>query len=333
MRSQYPVLVTGGAGFVGSHACKALARAGYGPVVYDSLVGGVAEAVQWGPLEKGCLSERDRLLSVFDRYRPVAVLHFAGFIEAGESVHAPRRFYRNNVALTLALLDVMRASGVDILVFSSSAAVYGMPDAVPIPENHPLHPVSPYGWTKAMVEQMLADAAAAEGLRYAALRYFNASGAHPDGDLAENHAPETHLIPLAIQAAFGARPPLSVFGTDYDTPDGTCIRDYVHVCDLADAHVLALRHLLEGGDSLVVNLGVGRGASVRDVVDTVGAVTGRPVPTMVAPRRPGDPAVLVADPRRAEGLLGWRPRYTVLSDHVAHAVAALRSRPAALSPG
>jgi UDP-glucose-4-epimerase GalE len=320
------VLVTGGAGFVGSHVCKALDAAGYRPVVYDSLVNGVRDAVRWGPLEVGALGDRRALDAVLARHRPVAAIHFAGFIEAGESVRDPRRFYANNVTESLILLDALRTAGIGTLVFSSSAAVYGNPAQVPIPEDHPIAPVNPYGWTKAMIEQVLSDVAGAEGLRFAALRYFNASGADPDGELAENHDPETHLIPLAIQAAFGRRDALHVFGTDYDTPDGTCVRDYVHVSDLADAHVAALSYLREGGPSTALNLGTGRGASVREVIRTVEAVTGRPVPAADAPRRAGDPAVLVADPGRARAVLGWSARFTDLRDHVAHAAAALQAR-------
>src|SRR3954453_19995771 len=292
------VLVTGGAGFVGSHTCKALARAGFRPVVYDDLSNGVREAVRWGPLEVGALEDEARLADVIARHKPVAVLHFAAFIEAGESVREPERFYQNNVAGTLALLRATRGAGIDKLVFSSTAAVYGNPEVTPIPESHPLRPVNPYGRSKLMVEQILADVAAARGLRYAALRYFNAAGADPDGELGENHQPETHLIPLVLQAAYGQRPDITVFGTDYDTPDGTCVRDYVHVADLAEAHALALRRLLGGGESLVANLGTGRGFPVREMIDTVGRVPGRPIPVKPAGRRPGDPAVLVADATR-----------------------------------
>ncbi len=321
-----PVLVTGGAGFVGSHCCKALAKDGVLPVTYDSLVNGDRAAVRWGPLEVGDLADRSRLRAVIDQHAPRAVLHFAGFIEAGESVRDPQRFYANNVAGTLALLEVMREAGLRLIVFSSSAAVYGNPDTVPIPETHPIRPVNPYGWTKAMTEQMLADIGRADGLRYCALRYFNASGADPGGDLAETHDPETHLIPLAIQAAHGRRSVLHVFGADYDTPDGTCIRDYVHVSDLAEAHVRALRHLLDGGETLVANLGTGRGASVREVIRAVERATGRAVPHRDAPRRAGDPARLVADPGYASAILGWRARFTDLTDHVTHATRALTAR-------
>ena len=320
------VLVTGGAGFVGSHACKALARAGYRPVVYDNLSNGVAEAVKWGPLEIGDLHDAARLAAVVDRHKPLGVLHFAAFIEAGESVGAPARFYRNNVAGTLALLGVMRAAAIDKIVFSSTAAVYGEPEVTPIPETHPLRPVNPYGRGKLMVEEILRDVSAADGLGYCALRYFNAAGADPDGELGENHDPETHLIPLVLQAAYGLRPEIAIYGTDYDTPDGTCIRDYVHVSDLAAAHVLALRRLLDGGENLVANLGTGRGYSVREVIDTVEEVTGRAIPVREAGRRPGDPAVLVAEAGQARRSLGWQPSYETLFEQVTHAAVAVGPR-------
>ena len=316
------VLVTGGAGFVGSHTCKALARAGFLPVTYDNLSNGVVEAVKWGPLETGNLHDEARLAAVVARHKPVGVLHFAAFIEAGESVREPARFFQNNVAGTLALLRVMHLAGIDKIVFSSTAAVYGEPEVTPIPETHPLRPMNPYGRSKLMVEEVLRDVSAAEGLRYCALRYFNAAGADPDGELSENHDPETHLIPLVLQAAYGLRPEIAIYGTDYDTPDGTCIRDYVHVSDLAAAHVLALRRLLGGGENLVANLGTGRGYSVREVIDTVKDVTGRAIPVREADRRPGDPAVLVAKVDHAQRDLGWRPEYEKLFKHVKHAVMA-----------
>lgn len=315
------VLVTGGAGFVGSHACKALTHSGYRPVVYDDLSNGRQDAVRWGPLEIGAIEDEGRLIQVMRRHQPVAVLHFAAFIEAGESVRAPDRFYRNNVAGTLALLRAMRSVGLSHLVSSSTASIYGNPDCSPIPESHPLRPVTPYGRSKWMVEQILADHDAAFALRYTTLRYFNAAGADPDGELGENHSPETHLIPLVLQAAYGHRPDIAVFGTDYDTPDGTCVRDYVHVADLADAHVLGLRRLLGGGDSVVANLGTGQGFSVREVIDCVGRVTGRPITVRVAPRRPGDPARLVADATLARQIFGWRPNHPSLDSQIRHAAA------------
>lgn len=301
------VLVTGGAGFVGSHAAKSLARAGYLPVSYDDLSNGSRDAVRWGPLEQGSLEEAARLAEVLDRYRPIAVLHFAAFIEVADSMRDPVRFYRNNVGGSLALLHAMLAAGIEALIFSSTAAVYGEPHTTPIPESHPLAPINPYGVGKMLVERIIADAHAAGGPTFCALRYFNAAGADPDGELRENHRPETHLIPLAIDAALGKLPEISVFGEDYPTEDGTCIRDYSHVSDLADAHVLALERILEGGEPLVANLGTGAGSSVREVLSTVGTVTGRPVPVRTGPRRAGDPATLVADPSRAMRELGWRP--------------------------
>ncbi len=315
------VLVTGGAGFIGSHACKALARAGFLPVTVDDLSGGAEHAVRWGPLQRCDLRDRAGLDAVFRRHRPVAVLHFAGVIAVGESVAVPGKYYDRNVTTTLVLLEAMRAHGIDALVFSSSAAVYGDPECTPIPESHPLRPVNPYGRTKVMAEQMAADFAAAHGLRSLALRYFNASGADPDGELGEDHEPETHLIPLALEAAAGTRT-LSLFGTDFATPDGTCVRDYVHVADLAEAHVLAVRALLSGrAGADALNLGNGTGFSVRQVIDTVRAVTGRPFEVVTAPRRAGDPPMLLADSTRARAELGWRPRYPALADQVAHAFA------------
>ncbi|MBF0332436.1 MAG: UDP-glucose 4-epimerase GalE [Alphaproteobacteria bacterium] len=313
------VLVTGGAGFVGSQTCKALAARGWRPVVYDDLSNGHEWAVQWGPLERGDIRDRARLAEVLARHRPVAVLHFAALIEAGESVKDPARFWEVNVGGSLALLAAMREAGLGELVFSSTAAVYGDPRRLPIPEGHALDPVSPYGRGKLAVERVLADYAAAYGLRWTALRYFNAAGADPDGLLGEAHRPETHLIPLALQAAAGRRAEIAVFGDDWDTPDGTCLRDYVHVVDLAEAHLLALDRLAGGGDSAAFNLGNGEGFSVRQVIDTASRVTGRPVPQRQAPRRPGDPARLIADAALARRELGWRPARPALDDMIADA--------------
>ncbi|MGH2952378.1 MAG: UDP-glucose 4-epimerase GalE, partial [Solirubrobacterales bacterium] len=255
------VLVTGGAGYVGSHTCKALAAAGHEPVVYDSLARGQRGAVRWGPLEVGGLGEVARLSEVFRRYRPVAVLHFAAYIAAGESVEQPGAYYRNNVTGSLALLDTMLEHGVDLMVFSSTAAVYGNPQTIPMPETHAKQPINPYGWSKFMVEQILSDHSVAHGVRSVALRYFNAAGADSDGEIGECHDPETHLIPLVLQAAFGKRPSFTIFGTDYDTHDGTAIRDYIHVTDLAVAHVAALDYLFSGAQSTALNLGTGQGHS------------------------------------------------------------------------
>lgn len=314
------VLVTGGAGFVGSHACKALARAGFLPVAYDDLSNGVRDAVRWGPFERGELADETRLAAVVHRHRPVGVLHFAAATEIGLSISQPERFYRANVGGTLSLLRVMGDAGMDKIVFSSTCAVYGESDVMPIPETHILRPMNPYGRGKLMAERILEDVSAARGVAYCALRYFNAAGADPDGELGENHDPETHLIPLVLRAAFGLRSDVSIFGTDYPTPDGTCIRDFVHVSDLADAHVAALRRLMDGGGNLVANLGTGRGHSVREVVAMVERVAERRVPVRLAPRRVGDPAVLVAGAAVAKAALGWTPRFPDLSDQVWHAM-------------
>jgi UDP-arabinose 4-epimerase len=304
------VLVTGGAGYIGSHACKALAQAGYRPVVYDSLVYGHEWAVKWGPLERGDILDAERLAEVFAKHRPAAVMHFAAFAYVGESVTDPAKYYRNNVVGTLNLLEAMRAAGVGNLVFSSTCATYGVPAETPIREDMPQAPINPYGASKLMIERVLADYAAAYGLKSMALRYFNAAGADPDGEVGEDHEPETHLIPLALDAAAGVGPELTLHGDDYATPDGTCIRDYVHVSDIADAHVLALK-ALEAGKALELayNLGGGAGASVSEVIAATTRVTGRPVPLTVGPRRPGDPPVLVADASLAAADLGWRPRH------------------------
>ena len=313
------IVVTGGAGFIGSHTCKALAREGFTPVVYDSLARGHDWAVRWGPLEKGDVNDLGRLTDVLARHRPAAVVHFAGLISVGESVADPLLYYRENVGGTLSLLEAMQTSGINRLVFSSSAAVYGIPDKVPIPETAPLAPINPYGASKHMVERLIADTAAACELHWAALRYFNAAGADPDGEIGEAHDPETHLLPRALMAAAGQLPQFEIFGDDYDTPDGTCIRDYIHVADLAAAHVGAVRHVIAGRPSEAVNVGTGSGYSVRQVVDAVKRVTGRDFPCPIGKRRDGDPARLVADARRAGELLGSRPRYSSLDDMVSHA--------------
>lgn len=310
------VLVTGGAGYIGSHACKALARAGYLPVAYDNLVHGHRDAVKWGPLEEGDIADRSRLDAVIVRHRPAAVMHFAAHAYVGESVGDPGKYYRNNVAGSLHLLEAMRDHGIDRMVFSSTCATYGEPQRLPLGEDHPQHPINPYGASKLMVERMLADFGAAHGLRSTCLRYFNAAGADPDGEIGEAHDPETHLVPLLLQAAAGARPHVTVFGEDYPTADGTCVRDYIHVTDLADAHVLALRALEPGRGSSVYNLGNGRGFSVREVVEAVRRVTGREVPVVVGPRRDGDPPVLVGDASRIRAELGWEPALGALDDMI-----------------
>jgi UDP-arabinose 4-epimerase len=310
--SRPTLLVTGGAGYIGSHACKQLDRAGFEPVTFDNLARGHRELVKWGPLEVGDLADVCRLIEVVERYRPVAVMHFAALAYVGESVREPLEYYRNNVAGSANLLQAMQRMEQPLIIFSSTCATYGEPDAVPIREDHPQRPVNPYGRSKLMVEQMIADMARAHGYGYVNLRYFNADGADPDGETGELHEPETHLIPLALQAAAGHGPQLQVFGEDYPTPDGTCIRDYIHVTDLADVHVLSLQHLLGGGDSASLNLANGNGFSVREVLEAVERVAGRPVPHEVAGRRPGDPPMLVGDATLARRILGWRPRYADL---------------------
>lgn len=313
------VLVTGGAGYVGAHGCKALNKAGYRPVVYDNLVYGHEDAVLWGPLERGDIADRTRLDAVFEMHHPIAVMHFAAFAYVGESVADPGKYYRNNVCGTLTLMEAMLAHGVDKMVFSSTCATYGEPRQVPIREDEPQQPINPYGRSKLMVEQMLADFERARGLKSVMLRYFNAAGASPDAEIGECHDPETHLIPLALDAAVEKGPALTVHGEDYPTPDGTCVRDYIHVGDLADAHARALKYLEDGGATRAFNLGTGAGVSVREVLDAVERVTGRKVPHHVGARRPGDPPVLVADTSRAGVELGWAPTMSDIDTIIATA--------------
>ncbi len=301
------ILVTGGAGYIGSHACKALGGAGYLPVAYDNLSRGHRELVRWGPLEEGELSDSRRLGEVLRKHRPIAVMHFAAFTYVGESVRQPLLYYANNVGGALSLLAAMQEAGVDTIVFSSTAAVYGDPRRVPLSEQDPRQPVNPYGRGKRLIEELLEDQAAARGLRHASLRYFNAAGADQGGETGEWHQPETHLIPLVLQAALGQGPPLVLYGDDYDTPDGTCIRDYVHVSDLAQAHLLALEALRAGRPGGAFNLGSGEGYSVHEVIQACRRVTGRSIPVTIGPRREGDPPRLVADATRAREQLGWRP--------------------------
>jgi UDP-glucose-4-epimerase GalE len=304
------ILVTGGAGYVGSHACKALATAGNTPVVYDSLGRGHREFVRWGPLEVGDVGDGARLDAVFARHRFDAVMHFAALAYVGESVHDPALYYRNNVGGTLELLEAMRRAGVKRLVFSSTCATYGVPERMPITEDLPQQPINPYGMSKLVVERMLRDYDAAYGLRSVSLRYFNAAGCDPDGEVGEDHDPETHLIPRVLMAADGLLPYVEIFGTDYPTSDGTCQRDYVHVSDLADAHVRALDYLRRGGTTTALNVGTGHAFSVREVIAAAERVTGRRVPWLAAGRRAGDPPVLVAEAMRARAALGFAPRFT-----------------------
>jgi UDP-arabinose 4-epimerase len=304
------VLVTGGAGYVGSHACIALRDAGFTPVTYDNLSRGFRALARFGPYEEGNILDDERLVEVLEKYKPAAVMHFAAFAYVGESVDLPLDYYRNNFSGALSLLRAMRTCGVDKFVFSSTCAVYGTPKTQPMPEDLPLAPINPYGRSKLMVEQVLQDASAAYGLRSVSLRYFNASGGHPSGEIGEMHEPEPHLIPRALMAANGEIDAIDIFGTDYPTPDGTAIRDYIHVCDLADAHVSALRYLSEGGETTSLNLGTGRGQSVREILDSVRRVTGREAPSRIAARRPGDPPMLVADPSAARRVLRFAPKWT-----------------------
>jgi UDP-arabinose 4-epimerase len=313
------VLVTGGAGFIGSHTCKALRSAGFSPLSYDNLSRGNAEAVKWGELVIGDIVDGHLLRETLKRHRPSAVIHFAAFAYVGESTENPELYYRNNVAGTLALLEAMRECDVRHIVFSSSCAVYGVPAIVPIPETSPLNPVNPYGATKMMCERILSDCADAFSMNWIALRYFNAAGADPDGEIGECHVPETHVIPLLLDAAAGEREAFTVFGTDYPTADGTCVRDYIHVSDLADAHVLALRNLLQGGESEALNIGTGRGWSVLELIDIARRVTGRSIPIRCGPRRLGDPPALVSDPTRSRERLAWWPRYPDVAQQIAHA--------------
>ncbi|MBZ5607402.1 MAG: UDP-glucose 4-epimerase GalE [Acidobacteriia bacterium] len=310
------VLVTGGAGYIGSHTAKCLAQSGFQPVVVDNLGRGHREAVKWGPLIEADIADRKALDSVFERYPIQAVFHFAAFAYVGESMQAPDLYFRNNVFGTLALLEAMRARQVRNIVFSSTCATYGNPVKIPISEDHIQDPVNPYGESKRMVERLLHWYGVSYGLRSVALRYFNAAGTDPDGELGEDHDPETHLIPLAISAALGLTKALEIYGTDYETPDGTAIRDYLHVTDLAEAHLAALRYLDGGGSSTAFNLGTGRGYSVREVTAMVEQVSGRKVPVREVGRRAGDPPCLIADAAKSASMMGWRPHHSSLEEIV-----------------
>lgn len=316
------VLVTGGAGYIGSHTVFLLEKAGYHVVIVDNLVYGHQDLVKSAlnaELIVGDISDRSLLDTVFKQYSIDAVIHFAAFAYVGESVTHPRKYYRNNVAGTLTLLEAMVDAGVNSIVFSSTCATYGIPESVPITESQPQRPINPYGASKLMVERMLADFDQAYNLRHVIFRYFNAAGAHPDALLGEDHWPETHLIPLVLQTALGLRPSISVFGTDYPTPDGTCIRDYIHVMDLAQAHVLGLEHLLGNGQSDTFNLSNGNGFSVQEVIQTAREVTGKSIPVEHCPRRPGDPPILVGSQEKARQVLGWQASYPKLYDIIQHA--------------
>lgn len=315
------ILVTGGAGYVGSHACKALARHGHLPVTYDNLSRGHAKAVRWGPLEIGDLADRNRLEETLKRWQPEGVMHFAAFAYVHESMSDPGLYYRNNVAGTLTLLEAMRAAQVNRLVFSSTCATFGSPSVTLIGEETPQNPINPYGASKLMVERILRDHAAAHGLQAVALRYFNAAGADPEGEIGEDHDPEPHVIPLAIAAGQGRGPAFRILGTDYDTPDGSAIRDYIHVCDLAAAHVAAMDRLRANGREAfeAFNLGTGTGTSVLELLAAVERMAGRKIPAERHPRRPGDPPRLVADPARAMEVFGWTPEMSGIDSIIATA--------------
>ena len=313
------VLVTGGAGYIGSHACKALRAAGYTPVTYDNLSTGWQDAVKFGPFEQGALSDRARLDEVFAKWQPAAVMHFAALSQVGEAMAKPGLYWRNNVEGSLTLIEAACAAGCLDFVFSSTCATYGEHDNVVLDENTPQDPLNAYGASKRAVENILRDFGASHGLKSVIFRYFNVAGADPEGEVGEYHRPETHLIPVMLEAVDGKRPGLTVHGTDYDTPDGTCIRDYVHVMDLVDAHILGLRWLQDGKESRVFNLGTGRGFSVREVIDAAGHVTNMAVPCTDGPRRAGDATKLVSGSTRADEELGWTPGRSTMPQMIADA--------------
>ena len=311
-KDRLPVLVTGGAGYIGSHCCKELSRRGYLPITIDNLVYGHAESVKWGPFYHGDVADEMLLDRIFSENDIRAVMHFAAYTYVGESVQDPRKYYTNNLRTTITLLDKILQHAVSCCIFSSTCAVYGLPQSVPIDENHPMDPINPYGWSKYMIEQILVDYSWAYDLRFLSLRYFNAAGADPQGEIGEDHKPETHLIPLILDVAKGKREILEVFGNDYDTADGTCVRDYIHVTDLAEAHVKGLEKLLGGAPGGFVNLGAGDGYTVLEVIERAVAITGREIPYKIVARRPGDPAVLIASNAKAKKALGWGQGYSDL---------------------
>ncbi len=313
------ILVTGGAGYIGSHACKALSAAGFTPVTFDNLVYGHSESVRWGPLVNADLLNQDAIRLAISEYQPVAVMHFAAFAYVGESVENPGKYYRNNVVGSLNLIEAMRDAGVDKIIFSSTCATYGMPQQDLISEAHSQHPINPYGSSKLMIERVLRDFDHAHGIRSICLRYFNAAGADVDAEIGEDHDPETHLIPLVLDAAAGSKESVTMHGDDYATPDGSCIRDYIHVSDLADAHVLALLSLLNGAESAAYNLGNGHGYSVREVIAAARNITKKEIPVTIGPRRAGDPPRLVGDATLIKQALGWSPRFSDLNDIIGSA--------------
>ncbi len=313
------IFVTGGAGYIGSHCCKEFAAQGWKVVVYDNLKHGWAEFVQWGELVEGDILDRERLQAAMAVAKPDVVAHFAALISVGESVADPALHYRNNTLGTFNILESMRAVGVDKIIFSSTAATYGLPEQAPMPEDHPQKPINPYGWSKFMVERMMADYASAYGLRFAALRYFNAAGASPDGEIGERHEPETHVIPLAARGALSDDYQFTIFGDDFDTRDGTCVRDYIHVADLGRAHAAAADYLMQGGAADFFNLGTSEGTTVKEIADAIERVSGKPLPRKIGPRRAGDPPVLVASNAKAKAKLGWEPTQSSVDEIVASA--------------
>lgn len=319
MSARSNILVTGGAGFIGSHACKTLAAVGHNPVTLGNFSTGNRDAVKWGPCIEGDIRDTALVRKLLSSHRISAVMHFAAKAYVGESVADPSVYYSNNVGGTISILDACLQTDIQNFIFSSSCATYGTPHRLPVTESAGQNPLSPYGWSKLMGERMIRDHSAAYGMRHVILRYFNAAGADPSGELAERHDPETHLIPLALMAAYGQTLSLKVFGTDYPTADGTCIRDYVHVSDLARAHTVALAHLLRGGEDLAVNIGSGQGHSILEIVDEIQRLTGRKIPLIFSPRRPGDPPELIADPRSAERALGFVTTQSDIPTIVAHA--------------
>ncbi len=321
------ILVTGGAGYIGSHACKALASKGFEPIVYDNLSRGNRWAVKWGPLEEGDLGDIERVRGVLERHKPAAVMHFAAFAYVGELMRDPLLYSRNNIWGSTVLLQALVDYAPLPVVFSSTCSTYGIPQTVPIPETHAQNPINPYGFSKLVVERLLSDLELVYGLRSVSLRYFNAAGADREGEIGEEHNPETHLVPLVLEAARDGTA-VRVLGTDYETPDGTCIRDYIHVSDIADAHLLALDYLLKGGASCALNLANARGYSVKEVIATAERICGRSVRMEMAPRREGDPPILVGSAMRAQSLLGWRPTRSALEIQIADAWNwMLKSRP------
>ena len=305
------ILVTGGAGYIGSHTCLNLSQKGFVPIVFDNLLNGHREFVQWGPFEQGDVRDRERLDQIFLKYKPAAIVHFAGLIEVGQSTVDPVAFFESNVSGSLALFAAAMRADVDKVVFSSTCATYGVPHGVPIREDHPQKPINPYGTSKLIVEQILKEVGTHKNFRSVILRYFNAAGADPEGRIGEWHTPESHVIPLAIEAARGTRPNFKVFGTDYPTRDGTCIRDFIHVSDLAEAHSRGIEYLIGGGASVALNLGTGHGTSVKEIVQAVELVSKKRLPVEYGPRREGDPPELVADNSLAKTTLRWEPRHTL----------------------